>query len=79
MRIAVSDDGHLVTYPLTNSVLTESEGDTPVEFDRYIEVSDESGSTVEIDDPDDLAISEREPRQEGVQRSFIRGGPGSLG
>jgi hypothetical protein len=50
MRIIVSDKGHLVTFPRKNSILTESEGYEPADFDRRIEISGESGSTVGIDE-----------------------------
>jgi hypothetical protein len=50
MRIAVSDDGHVRTFPLKNSILAESEGYEPADFDRLVEISGESGSAVEIDE-----------------------------
>jgi hypothetical protein len=50
MRIAVSDEGYVVTFPRKNSILAESEGYEPADFDRRIEISGESGSTVEIDE-----------------------------
>jgi hypothetical protein len=51
MRITVSEDGYLVTYPpVLPSIFDESEGYIPAEFDRLIEISGESGSTVQIDE-----------------------------
>jgi hypothetical protein len=50
MRIRVSDDGYLVTFPPALSIVAESEGYKPAEFDRNVEVSGESGSKLEIDE-----------------------------
>jgi hypothetical protein len=51
MRIEVSDDGFVVTFPPTlPSIFDESEGYTPADFDRLIEISGESGGTMEIDE-----------------------------
>jgi hypothetical protein len=50
MRIAVSDDGHVLTFPRNNSIFAESEGYEPADFDKRIEISGESGSAVEIDE-----------------------------
>ena len=50
MRITVSDEGYVVTYPPALSILAESEGYKPADFDRLIEISGESGSTVAIDE-----------------------------
>ena len=51
MRITVSDEGYLITFPLAlSSIFTESEGYRPADFDRLIEISGENGSTVEIDE-----------------------------
>ena len=50
MRITVSDEGYVVTYPPALSILAESEGYKPADFDRHIEISGESGGTVEIDE-----------------------------
>jgi hypothetical protein len=36
--------------PALRSILTESEGYKPAEFDRLIEISGERGSTMEIDE-----------------------------
>jgi hypothetical protein len=47
MRIAVSDDGFVRTFPLKNSIFAESEGYEPADFDRLIEISGESGAAVE--------------------------------
>ncbi len=49
-RITVSDEGHVVTFPPALSIFAESEGYRPAEFDRLIEISGESGSTIEIDE-----------------------------
>lgn len=50
MRIAISDEGYLGTFPPALSIFAESEGYMPAEFDRLIEISGESGSTVKIDE-----------------------------
>ena len=51
MRITVSDEGYLVTFPpALSSIFMESEGYRPAEFDRLIEISEERGSTIEIDE-----------------------------
>jgi hypothetical protein len=51
MRIEVSDEGCLVTYPPALSIFAESEGYKPAEFDRLIEISGEGGSSaVTIDE-----------------------------
>jgi hypothetical protein len=50
MRIEVSDEGFLRTFPHALSIFAESEGYKPADFDRLIEISGESGSTMEIDE-----------------------------
>jgi hypothetical protein len=45
-----ADDGFVRTFPLRNSLLAESEGYEPADFDRRVEISGDSGSTVEIDE-----------------------------
>jgi hypothetical protein len=50
MRIAVSHDGHVRTFPLKNSIFAESDGYEPADFDKYIEILGGSGSTLEIDE-----------------------------
>ena len=50
MRVVLSDDGHLVTFPPSLSTLAESEGYKPADFDRLIEISVEGGATDEIDE-----------------------------
>jgi hypothetical protein len=40
----------LKTFPPALSILAESEGYKPADFDRLIEISGESGGTVEIDE-----------------------------
>jgi hypothetical protein len=50
MQITVSDDGYLATFPRALSILSESEGYKPADFDKLIEISGESGSPVEIDE-----------------------------
>jgi hypothetical protein len=50
MRIEVSDEGYLKTFPLALSILAESEGYKRADFDRLIEISGETGGTVEIDE-----------------------------
>jgi hypothetical protein len=49
MRIEVSD-GYVRTFPLKNSILAESEGYEPADFDRLIEILGDSGGAVEIDE-----------------------------
>jgi hypothetical protein len=49
MRIAVGD-GYLTTFPRTLSILAESEGYKPADFDRLVEISGESGVREEIDE-----------------------------
>jgi hypothetical protein len=49
-RIEVRDEGYLKTFPLALSILAESEGYKPAEFDRLVEISGESGGTIEIDE-----------------------------
>ena len=50
MRITVSDEGHVRTLPLNNSILAESEGYEPADFDRRVEISGESGGAEVIDE-----------------------------
>ena len=50
MRVEVSDDGFVRTFPLKNSIFAESEGYEPADFDRRVEISGESGGAVEIDE-----------------------------
>jgi hypothetical protein len=50
VRITVNDEGYVRTFPRKNSILAESEGYEPADFDRRIEISGESGGTVEIDE-----------------------------
>ena len=49
-RINLCDEGYIVTFPRVQPVLAESEGKPPADFDRRIEILDESGGTVEIDE-----------------------------
>jgi hypothetical protein len=49
-RVIVSDEGYLVTFPPAISILAESEGYKPADFDKLIEISGESGSSLEIDE-----------------------------
>ena len=50
MRITVSDEEYLTTYPPALSIFAESKGHKPADFDKLIEISDESDSTVEVDE-----------------------------
>jgi len=50
MRIEISGAGYLSTFPIAHSIFAESEGYKPADFDRLIEISGESGSTLEIDE-----------------------------
>jgi hypothetical protein len=49
-RINVCDEGCIVTFPREQSIFAESEGYTPADFDRLIEISGESGGPAEIDE-----------------------------
>jgi hypothetical protein len=50
MRIRVSDESYILTFPRKNRILAESEGYEPADFDRRIEISGESGGVEEIDE-----------------------------
>jgi hypothetical protein len=50
IRITVSDEGYVITFPREISILAESEGYEPADFDKLIEVSWENGSKEEIDE-----------------------------
>jgi hypothetical protein len=50
MRIKISDEGYLITFPPALPILAESEGYKPADLDRRIDISGDSGSTVEIDE-----------------------------
>jgi hypothetical protein len=50
MRITVSDDSYVGTFPLKNFILAESEGYEPAVFDTHVEISGESGGAVQIDE-----------------------------
>jgi hypothetical protein len=39
MRITVTDEGYIRTFPRKNSIFAESEGYEPADFDKYIEIS----------------------------------------
>jgi hypothetical protein len=49
-RINVCDEGYIVTFPRVQSLLAESEGKPPADFDRRITILDEDGGTVEVDE-----------------------------
>jgi hypothetical protein len=49
MRVVLGED-HLTTFPITLSILAESEGYEPADFDRLVEISGESGFNEEIDE-----------------------------
>jgi hypothetical protein len=49
-RISVCNEGYIVTVPRVQPVLAESEGKPPADFDRRIEILDEHGGAVEIDE-----------------------------
>jgi hypothetical protein len=49
MRIDLCD-GHLTTFPIALSMLAESEGYKPADFDRVLEISTEDGAAEEIDE-----------------------------
>jgi hypothetical protein len=50
MRIAVSDEGYIRTFPRKNSIFAESEAYEPADFDRLVEITGENGGAVEIDE-----------------------------
>ena len=50
MRIAVTDEGYVTTFPRENSIFAESEGYEPADFDKLIEVSWENGVKEPIDE-----------------------------
>jgi hypothetical protein len=51
MRIEVNAEGYVATFPpALPSMLAESEGYKPAEFDRCLEISGESGSIKEVDE-----------------------------
>jgi hypothetical protein len=43
-------EGYSIAFPLALSILAESEGYKPADFDRLIDISEQSGSSVEIDE-----------------------------
>jgi hypothetical protein len=49
MRVVLGED-HLATFPIALSILAESEGHEPADFDRLVEISGESGAREEIDE-----------------------------
>jgi hypothetical protein len=49
-RIIVCGDGYIVTYPREQSLLAESEGKSPADFDQRIAILDENGDAIEIDE-----------------------------
>ncbi len=49
-RIIVCDEGYIVTFPRVQPISAESEGKSPADFDRRIEILDENGTAVEIDE-----------------------------
>jgi hypothetical protein len=83
-RILVCDEGHIVTFPRVQSILAESEGYKPADFDRLIEISGENGSPVEIDEnmlleamPDYTPfLRTNEPPRTRRDRAPRRGAPG---
>jgi DNA polymerase type B, organellar and viral len=50
MRIRISDEGYVGTFPRSNSIFAESEGYEPADFDKYMQISGESGGTESIDE-----------------------------
>jgi len=50
MRVILSDQGYLVTFPPALSILTESEGYKEADFDKLIEISTRDDATEEIDE-----------------------------
>jgi hypothetical protein len=49
MRVVLGED-HLTTFPITLSILAESEGYEPADFDRLVKISGESGVVDQIDE-----------------------------
>ena len=49
-RIVFCNEGYIVTFPRVQPILAESEGKAPADFDRRIEILDENGVAVEIDE-----------------------------
>ena len=49
MRIVLGES-YLATYPIALSILTESEGYKPADFDRLIEIEGERGGIEQIDE-----------------------------
>jgi hypothetical protein len=50
MRVRLTDDGCLLTFPPLIPLLAESEGYKPADFDKVIDIIGESGGTEEIDE-----------------------------
>jgi hypothetical protein len=48
-RIDVCDEGYIVTYPREQSILAVSEGKSPADFDKRVEILDANGRTEEVD------------------------------
>jgi hypothetical protein len=49
MRVKIGDS-YVVTFPPALSILAESEGYEPADFDRLVQISGESGVTEDIDE-----------------------------
>lgn len=50
MRVVLHDDGYIVTFPPALSILRESDGYKPADFDRLVEVSGDNGVVDTIDE-----------------------------
>jgi DNA polymerase type B, organellar and viral len=50
MRVTLHEDGYLITYPPALSILAESEGYKPADFDRLVEITGEAGGAEQIDE-----------------------------
>jgi hypothetical protein len=49
-RINVCDEGYITTFPREQSILAESEGKLPADFDKRIKIADDKGGMEEIDE-----------------------------
>jgi hypothetical protein len=50
MRIALGDEGYVGTFPIALSILAESEGKVPADFDTLVEISGNGDDVREVVD-----------------------------
>jgi hypothetical protein len=50
MRVVVSDEGYIQTFPRTQPIFAESAGKEPANFEKSVEILDVNSGTVEIDE-----------------------------